>query len=170
MSSIVGEVQSTIKEVVQSQLISDAPVGCFLSGGLDSSSICYFANQASKNDLAFFTIDAGQNVDEQQSDLPHALDVANHLGVELNIIPVKPQNFVENLERMVLHLGEPIADPAALNTLFICEAANEKGIKVMLSGTGGMTCSQDTEDILSRDTRSSSKATLSHVRVYFEVH
>ena len=95
LSSIVGEVQSTIKEVVQSQLISDAPVGCFLSGGLDSSSICYFANQASKNDLAFFTIDAGQNVDEQQSDLPHALDVANHLGVELNIIPVKPQNFVE---------------------------------------------------------------------------
>ena len=44
---------------------------------------------------------------------------------------------MDKLERMVLHLGEPIADPAALNTLFICEAANEKGIKVMLSGTGG---------------------------------
>ena len=78
----------------------------FLSGGLDSSSICYFANQASKNDLAF-TIDAGQNVDEQQSDLPHTLMLQIIWGVS-NIIPVKPQNFVENLERMVLHLGEPI--------------------------------------------------------------
>ena len=133
---ICNQIRDTFSDVVRSQLISDAPVGCFLSGGLDSSAICSFATRFSDN-LNFYTIDPGEVVDDQVSDLRYAKDVARHLGVDLNVVQIPQDEFLPQLKRMVLSLGEPIADPAALNTLLICEAAKANGIKVMLSGTGG---------------------------------
>ena len=130
------QIRETFSEVISSQLISDAPVGCFLSGGLDSSAICSVATKYSDN-LTFFTIDAGEEVDDQVSDLQYANDVARHLGVEVTEVQIPQDRFLPQLQRMVRSLGEPIADPAALNTLLICEAANVAGMKVMLSGTGG---------------------------------
>ena len=55
--------------------------------------------------------------------------------------------FLDNLEKMIYFLDEPIADPAALNTLMICQEAKKKNIKVLLSGTGGMIFSQVTGGI-----------------------
>jgi asparagine synthase (glutamine-hydrolysing) len=134
--NICNQILDTFSDVVKTQLVSDAPVGCFLSGGLDSSAICSLATKFSDN-LTFYTIDPGEVVDDQVSDLWYSKNVARHLGVDLNVVQIPHENFLPQLERMVRCLGEPIADPAALNTLLICEAANANGTKVMLSGTGG---------------------------------
>ena len=55
--------------------------------------------------------------------------------------------MVENLDRMLWHLDEPLADPAAINVLLIAESAKRSGVSVLLSGAGGMTCSRVIEGI-----------------------
>ncbi len=136
----VHHVQTTIKTAVARQMVSDAPVGAFLSGGLDSSSIVAFARQyAGSEKVQCFTMGfkghelAAEGMTE---DLPYAQKVAHHLDVDLHTIFVGPES-VDNLEKMIYHMDEPEADPAALNVLFISQLAREHGIKVLLSGSGG---------------------------------
>jgi asparagine synthase (glutamine-hydrolysing) len=131
---------STLKDAVARQVISDVPLGAFLSGGLDSSSVVAFARQhTAAHRLQCFTIASagadGQN-DGFADDLPYAKRVAQHLDVDLNIVSVGPE-MADRLPEMIYHLDEPAADPAALNTLFISELARANGIKVLLSGSGG---------------------------------
>ena len=119
-------------------MVADVPVGAFLSGGLDSSSVVAFAKQFSPDlKMQCFTIDvrdAGQ--DGFSDDLPYARRVAKHLGVDLHTIQVGPE-MAHHLERMIYQLDEPLADPAPLNALYISQLAREHGIKVLLSGAGG---------------------------------
>ena len=76
-------------------------------------------------------------MDDQVNDLPYAEKFAKFLGVDLNVISIGRNDFIRNLEEMIIHLGEPIADPAAMSTYFICKEARQQEVKVMLSGTGG---------------------------------
>jgi asparagine synthase (glutamine-hydrolysing) len=122
---------------VRRQLVSDAPVGAFLSGGLDSSSIVAFAREA-QPDIRCFTIDTRALRDPgAPDDLPYAVAVAKHLGVRLETVVVEASTMAADLELMISQLDEPIADPAALHVLHISRAAREQGIKVLLSGAGG---------------------------------
>ena len=126
-----------LKEAVRKQMVSDVPLGAFLSGGLDSSSIVHFAKEINPN-IACFTIDVKNNSDEGfEADLPFARKTANFLKVPLNIISVDPILLIKSIEQMIWHLDEPLADPAALNVFFISQLARESGIKVLLSGAGG---------------------------------
>lgn len=124
-------------EAVQRQMISDVPVGALLSGGLDSSAIVAFASQIN-NQLPCFTI-ANQfdNIDGFVDDLPYARRVAKIFKLPLFEVEIKPSDLIENLYKTVSILEEPLADPAALNVLFISQLAKSKGVKVLLSGTGG---------------------------------
>ncbi len=130
----VEGVKKYLKEAVRRQMISDVPLGAFLSGGIDSSSIVAFAKEFNPN-IKCFTIDNGKET--QKGDLFYAKKVANHLDVNLSIVKIDPYKFISSLENMVWQLDEPIADPASLNIKFICEYAKSQGIKVLLSGTGG---------------------------------
>ncbi len=136
----IQAVREQLARSVEAQLVSDVPVGAFLSGGLDSSSVVAMAKRAQPDsDLQCFTI--GFRGKDAQSegmgrDLPYAKRVAEHLGVKLNTIYVESQ-MIDELETMIYHLDEPQADPAPINTLFISRMAREHGIKVLLSGTGG---------------------------------
>lgn len=138
--SIAEGLVSAIRSAVQRQMVSDVPVGAFLSGGLDSSSIVAFAREfAGANGLQCFTIAQSGGSTETEGfadDLPYATRVADHLGVELQTVNVGSE-MADRLETMIYHLDEPTADPAALNTLFISELARSQGIKVLLSGSGG---------------------------------
>lgn len=122
------------------QMVADVPVGAFLSGGLDSSSLVAFArNYSGDSKLECFTIGfKGKDWDLEgmTQDLPYARAVANHLGVNLNVVEAGPE-IVGRLYEMIYHLDEPQADPAALHVRTICSLARERGIKVLLSGTGG---------------------------------
>ena len=126
-----------LRQAVHRQLISDVPVGAFLSGGLDSSSVVAFAREQNP-DLRCFTIDVSGTDDEGFSDdLPYARRVATHLGVPLEVVQVDTARMAADLEEMVWQLDEPLADPAPLNVLYISRLAREHGIKVLLSGAGG---------------------------------
>jgi len=135
--SIINQTSTVLREAVHRQMISDVPVGAFLSGGLDSSSVVCFAREINKN-IQCFTIDdtIGGEIGSTP-DLPYARRVAKHLGVDLNVINMEPTKLAEHLKKMVYHLDEPISDPAPLNALFISQLARESGIKVLLSGAGG---------------------------------
>lgn len=132
-------VRETVKQAVERQMVADVEVGSFLSGGLDSSSIAAFANQMTDKKLQCFTMDYRQDVGssgEMENDLPYARRVAKSLGVELHEVQVD-HSMVTRLPEMIYQLDEPQADPAILNSLFICELANRHGIKVLMSGAGG---------------------------------
>lgn len=133
----VAEFSKTLKSAVQRQLLSDVPVGAFLSGGLDSSSLVSIAREAIPR-MACFTIDVqGESERGTADDLPYAEAVAAHLGVPLHPVRIDSTTMADQLEIMVRDLDEPIADPAALNVRFISQLARQMGYKVLLSGTGG---------------------------------
>ncbi len=136
----IAAVRRSVTQAVRRQLVSDVPVGAFLSGGLDSSAVVACA-RAAEPDLALpcFTIALEDRLARREgivNDLPYAQRAAAHLGVDLHRVEVGPE-MADLLPLMLYHLDEPQADPAPLNVLYIARAAREHGIKVLLSGTGG---------------------------------
>lgn len=126
-----------VREAVQQQTVADVPIGAFLSGGLDSSAVVALAREVVPN-LQCFTIETqGEFEGGQTDDLPYARRVAEHLRVPLEVLSIEARGMMEDLERMVWSLEEPLSDPATLNVLYISERARQSGIKVLLSGTGG---------------------------------
>lgn len=135
----VDQLDHHLEQAVRRQMVSDVPVGAFLSGGLDSSAIVHYARKYSKTKFETFTIGQKGSTGDKDGmidDLPYAQKVAKHLDVNLNTIWVGPE-IVDSIEKMIIHLDEPQADPAALNTMLISQLAKESGVKVLLSGSGG---------------------------------
>jgi asparagine synthase (glutamine-hydrolysing) len=133
----ISSVRSCLKQAVHRQMVSDVPVGAFLSGGLDSSSIVAFAKEVAP-DIRCFSIDTrGANNDGFVNDLPYAKLAAKYLDVPLDIVTIDSHNMANDIEKMIYQLDEPLADPAALNVLYISQLARQQGIKVLLSGAGG---------------------------------
>lgn len=133
----ISGVHDYLRASVHRQMVSDVPVGAFLSGGLDSSAVVTFARELNP-DLRCFTIDiSSSGTDGFTEDLPYAIKVSNHLDLALDIVRVHSSQMASGIEDLVWLLDEPLADPAALNVLFISQLAREQGIKVLLSGVGG---------------------------------
>jgi asparagine synthase (glutamine-hydrolysing) len=126
-----------IEESVAAHLVSDVPVSSFLSGGLDSSIITVLAHEMAP-EIDAYTITfrpQDQRLEAMPDDAVYARKVAARFGVELHEIEISP-DIVRLLPGIVDVLDEPIGDPAAINTLLMCEAARERGAKVVLSGIG----------------------------------
>lgn len=136
----VSQTRYFLGRAVERQMVADVPVGAFLSGGLDSSSIVNFARMhRGVAPLECFTIGfegTAPNSEGMSDDLPYAREVASHLGVPLSTIWIN-HDMSNRFEQMIWHLDEPQADPAALNVYFISKLAREYGVKVLLSGAGG---------------------------------
>ncbi len=133
----VHQLSKALSNAVHRQLIADVPVGSFLSGGLDSSAVVALAKNHVK-DLNCFTIEPiGGSDEDVAEDLPYAIKVAKHLGVNLEVVKINSEELVKDLEEMVWMLDEPLADPAPLNVLYISKLARKNGMKVLLSGSGG---------------------------------
>jgi len=136
-TTAIRQVREGLRTAVHRQLVADVPVGAFLSGGLDSSSVVSMAREVSP-DIECFTIDTrGVRDSGFMDDLPYAREVAKHLGVTLHEIRVDSSCMAADLERMVFQLDEPLGDPAPLNVLYISQLARQHGVKVLLSGAGG---------------------------------
>src|SRR5208282_983024 len=126
-----------IEESIAAHLVSDVPVSSFLSGGLDSSIITVLAHRANPG-IDAYTITfrpEDQRLEAMPDDAVYARKVATKYGIKLHEIEISP-DIVELLPRIVDVLDEPIGDPAAINTLLMCEAARQAGVKVLLSGMG----------------------------------
>jgi asparagine synthase (glutamine-hydrolysing) len=132
-----AELRSVVEDSVAAHLVADVPVSSFLSGGLDSSIITVLAHQAA-NEVDAYTITfrpEDQKLEAMPDDAVYARKVAARFGVKLHEIEISP-DIASLLPRMVDILDEPIGDPAAINTLLMCEAARARGVKVILSGMG----------------------------------
>ncbi len=136
---LAGDLAQHVETAVRRQLVSDVPVGAFLSGGLDSSAVVAMMRRAQpKERITCFSIGfAGdKDVEGNPADLPYARRVARHLGVDLEEIVIGP-NAIDRFQEMIWLLDEPQADPAPLNALLISERARQMNIPVLLSGAGG---------------------------------
>ena len=117
--------------------MSDVPVSSFLSGGLDSGIVTVLAKRANP-EVDAYTITfrpEDQRLEAMPDDAFYARKIAQRYGINLHEIQIAP-DVVGLLPRLVEILDEPIGDPAAINTLLMCEAARDAGVKVILSGMG----------------------------------
>jgi asparagine synthase (glutamine-hydrolysing) len=131
------DLSAVIEESIRAHLVADVPVSSFLSGGLDSSIITALAHKTADS-VDAYTITfrpEDHKLEAMPDDAVYARKVARQFGIDLHEIEISP-DIVTMLPRMVDVLDEPIGDPAAINTLLMCEAARERGVKVILSGMG----------------------------------
>jgi asparagine synthase (glutamine-hydrolysing) len=130
-------VAETVTRCVNRQLVSDVPLGAFLSGGVDSSSIVAamsgVGEQVSTYTIGFDSEDLRHEI--VPDDLRYAREVGRMFGTDYSETILRP-NVLELLPKAVWHLEEPVADPAAISTYLICSEA-AKRMPVMLSGMGG---------------------------------
>jgi asparagine synthase (glutamine-hydrolysing) len=131
------DLRTTIEASVAAHLVADVPVASFLSGGLDSSIVTALAHRSDPSIEAYTIVfrEEDQRLEAMPDDAHYARRMAAHLGIRLHEIEIAP-DVVDLLPRMVDILDEPIGDPAAINTLLMCDAARAAGVKVLLSGMG----------------------------------
>jgi asparagine synthase (glutamine-hydrolysing) len=133
----VDALREVLTEAVDTRLEADVPLGCFLSGGIDSSVVAALAQQhlddRGADRLKTFNVRVpGARYDETAT----ARRVAEHIGAEHNVLDVRPDSVVEDLTHLMKVNGDPIADSSLLPTYWLCRAAREH-VTVALSGDGG---------------------------------
>jgi asparagine synthase (glutamine-hydrolysing) len=132
----VGRVRDQIERSVRMQMVSDVPIGAFLSGGIDSSAVVGCMARQSAMPIRTYAIGfEGGEAEALYNELPYARRVARIFGTEHHEIVVKP-DVVALLPRLLWHLDEPVADTAFITTYLVSEFAR-RDVKVILSGVGG---------------------------------
>ena len=137
-ADLAVEVRERFARSVKAQMVSDVPIGAFLSAGLDSSSIVAMMRKATNQPVRTYTITFPEKyrVGENTLDDPAvASRLAQRLGCENQQIVVDP-DVTDLLPRLVWHMDEPTADPAILTAYLVCREARKQAT-VLLSGVGG---------------------------------
>jgi len=121
-----------LRDAVKVRLMSEVPLGAFLSGGIDSSAVVALMSQESSEPVKTFSI----GFEEQDfSELHHARRVAEHVGADHHEFIVRP-DALEVLPLLVEHYGEPYADSSAIPTYYVARETR-KHVTVALNGDGG---------------------------------
>jgi asparagine synthase (glutamine-hydrolysing) len=129
-------VRETAQESIRRQMVSDVPLGSFLSGGLDSGAVVATMKGATEKVTSYTVGFSEEDLAHEivPDDLGYARRLSAELGLDNHERILKPE-IVDLLPKLVWHLDEPIADPAAITTYLICSAGSEK-LTVILSGMG----------------------------------
>ncbi len=129
----LAHLEEALLDAVKSHLVSDVPVGIFLSGGIDSSLVTALARDLYSEPLKSFSISyPGHRYDESR----YALMVSDIFGTEHYEFPYEPGDIEKNIRTLISFFDQPLADPAALPLSFLSEKASGH-IKVVLTGDGG---------------------------------
>jgi asparagine synthase (glutamine-hydrolysing) len=129
---LVGLVRSTIEGSVRGRMTSDVPIGCFLSGGIDSSVVLATMARLSTAPIRTFSIGFSE---AQYDELKFARLVARHVGSEHHEFIVKP-DALDVLPEIVRHCGEPFGDSSAVALWYVARLARQHAT-VVLTGDGG---------------------------------
>ena len=124
--------RETLRDAVRSHLMSDVPLGAFLSGGVDSSLVVGLMAEASDRPVRTFSIGFEE---PRYDELAHARVVARHFGTEHHEFVVRP-DALSILDRLIEHFDEPFGDSSAVPTWYVSELA-ARHVTVVLSGDGG---------------------------------
>ena len=128
----IAALRAVLADAVRSHLVSDVPLGAFLSGGIDSSVVVGLMAETAGARVKTFSI----GFDEPAFDeLEHARRVANHFGTDHHEFVVKPDT-IRILDELIAHFDEPFADSSAIPTWYVSEMARQH-VTVVLSGDGG---------------------------------
>jgi asparagine synthase (glutamine-hydrolysing) len=128
----VEALRGVLKTAVRSHLMSEVPLGAFLSGGVDSSLVVGLMSEASSRPVRTFSIGFD---DPQFDELEHARLVARHFGTDHHEFIVKP-DALAIIDDLITHFDEPFGDSSAIPTWYVSEIARQH-VTVVLSGDGG---------------------------------
>lgn len=128
-----AEVRERLAEAVSCHLVSDVPVGLFLSGGIDSSGLAALMAPMTKEPIRSFSVGFE---DPQFSELNYARLAAEAVGAEHREVIVSPADFFRMLPSLVWHEDEPIAFPSSVSLYFVSDLARRNNVKVVLTGEG----------------------------------
>jgi asparagine synthase (glutamine-hydrolysing) len=126
------ELRRVLADAVRAHMVSDVPLGAFLSGGVDSSAVVAFMAAASPRPVKTFSIGFD---DPQVDELEHARVVAKHFGTDHHEFVVRPDGL-SILDQLIDHFDEPFGDSSAIPTWYVSEIAR-RHVTVVLSGDGG---------------------------------
>jgi asparagine synthase (glutamine-hydrolysing) len=132
----IERVRAQVEESVRMQMVSDVPIGAFLSGGVDSSAVVGYMARHSRQPIRTYAIGfEGGEAEALYNELPYARQVAQLFGTQHREIVVKP-DVVGLLPQLLWHMDEPLADTAFVTTYLVSQFARQD-VKVILSGVGG---------------------------------
>jgi asparagine synthase (glutamine-hydrolysing) len=131
-SQIVDRFRAALEDAVRTRLMSDVPLGMFLSGGLDSSAIAALMARMIDRPLQTFSVAFKQRA---FSELEYARQVATAIKADAHEIVIDEHDFFGALPRLVWHEDEPIAHPSSVPLYFVSKLASER-VKVVLTGEG----------------------------------
>jgi asparagine synthase (glutamine-hydrolysing) len=128
----IAECRARLEETVQMRLMSDVPLGMFLSGGVDSSAIAALMKRMRTEPVKTFAVGYREAA---YSELGYAREVAETIGADHHEVTIGMEDFFNALPRLVWHEDEPIAWPSSVSLYFVSRLAAEH-VKVVLTGEG----------------------------------
>ncbi len=128
------DVRALLEDSVSRHLVSDVPLGVFLSGGVDSAALVAFAHRALASGAQLMTLTVAFD-EEEFSEARQAREIAGHFHTRHSEIRVTRKDFIEELPAILKAMDQPTND--GVNTYFVSRAAREAGLTVVLSGLGG---------------------------------
>jgi asparagine synthase (glutamine-hydrolysing) len=121
-----------LEQAISSHLMSDVPLGIFLSGGVDSSAVAALMTKIRREPVETFAVGYAE---ESYSELPYARVVAKHLNSVHHEVLLSRDEFFDTLPSLIWHEDEPIAWPSSVSLYFVARLARER-VKVVLTGEG----------------------------------
>jgi asparagine synthase (glutamine-hydrolysing) len=128
----IAQYREMLEQAVSSHLMSDVPLGVFLSGGVDSSAVAALMTKIRRAPVETFSVGYAE---QSYSELPYARQVATHLNSIHHEVLLSRQEFFDSLPQLIWHEDEPIAWPSSVSLFFVARLARER-VTVVLTGEG----------------------------------
>ena len=138
-SEVVSELREKVLKSVERHLVSDVPVGVYLSGGIDSSAILFSMSQFRKNIQTFtvgFELTDKAEEGKFNHDLELAKQTAQHFGSEHNPVMISTKDVTDSFEEVMRHNSDPISNPTSIAMFLLAKVAKRK-VSVALTGNAG---------------------------------